>query len=198
MTIDNYLEQRFDALLQRLHTAYEAIGHSSGRPYLYFVYSPKADQEIRRWVRERMVDDHSLHYFHIDLLQLTIESLTEQEQRRGDLLNDPVKGAGAAQSVVRLWARRLSQTITNHLADGMREQQQPVVVLYGLAALHPLGNPTNLMEAVAEQEPRDPNTNKIVPVVLLVPGEHPPQTSRTYWFLGLENQQLSFYRGEEI
>jgi len=71
-------------------------------------------------------------------------------------------------------------------------------VLYGLAALHPLGNPTNLMEAVAEQEPRDPTTNKIVPVVLLVPGTHPPQTSRTYLFLGLENEQLSFYRGEEI
>ena len=67
-----------------------------------------------------------------------------------------------------------------------------------MAALYPLGNPTHLMEAIAEREPRDPHTNKVIPFVLLVPGTHPPQSSRTYDFLGLEDQRLSFYRGEEI
>ena len=75
---------------------------------------------------------------------------------------------------------------------------RPIVVLQGMAALHPIGNPTNLMEAVAEQEPRHPHTKRIVPVVLLVPGTRPPQTSREYLFLGLEEQRLTFYRGEEV
>jgi len=73
-----------------------------------------------------------------------------------------------------------------------------VIVLSGLAALHPLGNPTALMEGIAEQEPRDPLTNRIVPIVLLVPGTRPAQTSRQYRFLGLDRRTLDFYRGEEL
>jgi hypothetical protein len=74
---------------------------------------------------------------------------------------------------------------------------RPVAVLCGLAALHPLGTPTRLMETMAEQEVRDPRTDRIVPVVLLVPGVRPPQTSRRYWFLGQQRLDCDFYRGEE-
>ena len=73
-----------------------------------------------------------------------------------------------------------------------------MVVLHGLAALHPLGNPTALMEFLAEQEPRDPSTNSIVPIALLIPGVRPPQTSRRYLFLGQERLRFDFYRGEEM
>jgi hypothetical protein len=54
------------------------------------------------------------------------------------------------------------------------------------------------MEEVAEREPRDPTTGRIVPFVLLVPGVRPPGTSRTYLFLGREDLRLEFYRGEEV
>ncbi len=54
------------------------------------------------------------------------------------------------------------------------------------------------MEGIAEQEPRDPLTNRIVPIVLLVPGTRPAQTSRQYRFLGLDRRTLDFYRGEEL
>ena len=73
-----------------------------------------------------------------------------------------------------------------------------MVVLRGLAALHPLGNPTTMMEAVAEQELRDPGSGRAIPVVLLVPGLRPPGSSRTYLFLGREDLSLQFYRGEEV
>ena len=53
-------------------------------------------------------------------------------------------------------------------------------------------------EFLAEQEPRDPTTNTIVPVVLLIPGIRPPQTSRRYLFLGQERLRFDFYRGEEM
>ena len=53
------------------------------------------------------------------------------------------------------------------------------------------------MEAVAEQESRDPATGRIVPIVILTPGVRPPATSRTYLFLGREDLRLEFYRGEE-
>jgi len=54
------------------------------------------------------------------------------------------------------------------------------------------------MEFLAEHEPRHPDTNTIVPIVLLIPGTRPPQTSRRYLFLGQERLRLDFYRGEEI
>jgi hypothetical protein len=83
------------------------------------------------------------------------------------------------------------------LLDPPAASGRPVIVLRGLAALHPLGTPTGLMEELAEQEPRDPATNRIVPIVLLIPGIRPPQTSRTYRFLGVESLKSAFYRGEE-
>jgi len=191
------LKERFDNMLARLHEAYDVIGHSSGRPYLYFVYPPEKDQYIRRLADDRMHGDASLHYIHIDLLRLTIASTAGQEEKRAALLNDPVKGSNAGMSIVRLWARQLAKEIESSLAD-LDVSKKPVVVLRGVAALHPLGNPTNLMESVAENEPRNPHTGHTVPVVLLVPGTHPPQASRTYYFLGLPEARLAFYRGEEM
>ena len=71
-------------------------------------------------------------------------------------------------------------------------------MLRGLAALHPLGNPNALMEFVSEHEPRNTKTDTIVPIVLLIPGTRPPQTSRRYLFLGQERLRFDFYRGEEM
>ena len=36
----DYLELRFQTMRQRLSDTYDSLGHSSGRPYLYFVYPP--------------------------------------------------------------------------------------------------------------------------------------------------------------
>lgn len=192
------LEKRLETLIERLHTVYDGIGHSSGRPYVYFVYPPDQERTVRRLVDENLRDDGIIHYEHIDVLPITIESLEGQEERRRELLEDPdpVKGDGASDSIVRLWARNLSRAIADRLSAGDWDGR-PVVVLRGLAALHPLGDPSSLMEALAEQEPRDPETDRIVPLILLVPGVRPPQTSRTYLFLGREDLRREFYRGEE-
>lgn len=191
------IEQRFEYLLDRLRTAYDGVGHSSGRPYVYFVYPPDQERAVRRLADESFRDGPSLRFHKIDLLELTIDSLRDREEQSQRLLNDPAKRDGAANSILRLWVRAVGKAIDAAVASPF-SPARPVIVLSGLAALHPLGNPTSLMEALAESEPRDPVTNRIVPVVLLVPGVRPPQTSRTYQFLGLKRLELSFYRGEEI
>lgn len=196
MIADPSLQQRLATVQQRLAGVYDSIGHSSGRPYLYFVYPPESEQLVRRLADEVLVDDGQLAYIHVDLLPLTIESLAGQEEKRAGLLNDPVGGQGAGKSIVRRWAHQLQKAIAARLNEPA--PGRPVVVLRGLGALHPLGNPTELMEAVAEKEVRNPQTGKIVPIVLLVPGSHLPQVSRTYQFLGLADQTLTFYRGEEL
>ncbi len=198
----NELVERLEMLLGRLRTAYDGIGHSSGRPYVYFVYPPQQERAMRRLADEHLRSDASLCFHHLDLLPLTIVSLAGQEARRRELLEDPSMRAGTASAIIRLWARALRRAITSSLKDSNgappgAPSARPVVVLRGLAALHPLGQPTGLMEALAEDEPRDPATDRIVPIVLLVPGIRPPQTSRLYHFLGLERLQLAFYRGEE-
>ena len=192
------LQQRLDVLLYRLHTAYDGIGHSSGRPYVYFVYPPEQERAVQRMIDEQLRSDTTLCFHHVDLLPLTIKSLAGQEERRQQLLNDPLKQSGTAEAIMRLWARTLSRDITSKLEETAPQGKRPVVVLRGLAALHPLGNPTALMEFLAEQEPRDPRTNTIVPIVLLIPGIRPPQTSRRYLFLGQERLRFDFYRGEEM
>jgi hypothetical protein len=159
---------------------------------------------MRRLAGEHLSSGGGLCFHHVDLLDVTIAALAGQEARRQGLLNDPVRGAGAAESILRLWARAVSRVIADALAAcGPTESpsmsgSRPVVVLRGLAALHPLGNPTSLMEAVAEQELRDPGSGRAIPVVLLVPGVRPPGSSRTYLFLGREDLSLQFYRGEEV
>lgn len=191
------VEARLQLLVERLRSAYESIGHSSGRPYIYFVYPPAQERVVRRLVAEQLRSDSHLCFHGVDLLPLTAEALAAQEARRQELLNDPARGASAADSVLRLWARVVLKTIAG-APEACASGGRPVVVLSGLAALHPLGNPTNLMEAVAELELREPGGGPAVPVVLLVPGVRPPGSSRTYLFLGREDLNLQFYRGEEM
>ena len=83
------LEERLDYLLDRLRSAYDAIGHSSGRPYVYFVYPPDQERAVRRLADERLSDGHGLCFHHLDLLPLTISALAGQEERREQLLADP-------------------------------------------------------------------------------------------------------------
>lgn len=198
------IEERLHYLVGRLRTAYDSIGHSSGRPYIYFVYPPEQERVMRRLADEHLRSGGGLCYHHVDLLDVTIEALADQEARRQELLNDASRGAGAAESILRLWARAVTRVIADALtACGPAESpsvvgSRPVVVLRGLAALHPLGNPTSLMEAIAEQEIREPGSGRTIPVVLLVPGLQPPGSSRTYLFLGREDLSLQFYRGEEV
>lgn len=191
------LEQRLGVLLHRLRTVYDGIGHSSGRPYVYFVYLPEQERTVQRMVDEQLRNDSLLCFHHIDLLHLTIESLAGQEERRQRFLNDPLKTASISEAIMRLWAKAVSKEIVARL-ETAPDAGRPVVVLRGMAALHPLGNPTALMEFLAEQEPRNPRTQTVVPVVLLIPGIRPPQTSRRYLFLGQERLRLDFYRGEEM
>jgi hypothetical protein len=192
------LQQRLDVLMNRLHTAYDGIGHSSGRPYVYFVYPPEQERAVQRMLDEQLRSDNTVYFHHVDLLPLTIKSLVGQEERRQQLLNDPLKQSGTAEAVMRLWARTLSREITSKLEETAPQGKKPVVVLRGMAALHPLGNPTAMMEFLAEQELRYPKTNTIVPIVLLIPGIRPPQSSRRYLFLGQERLRFDFYRGEEM
>lgn len=189
------IQERFDLLLNRLATSYDGIGHSSGRPYLYFVYPPAKERQLQRMLDEQLKNHTTLAFFCIDILNITIYSLGGQEERRQKLLDDPLRGKNQMEAILHLWADELAQKIQDEL-EALPAGKRPVVVLHNLAALHPLGDPTSLMEFLAEEEPRNPATGAIVPIVLLVPGSRPPQSSRSYLFL--DQIQLDFYRGEEI
>src|SRR5581483_5581197 len=162
------LPHRIEMLRARLRDAYDGIGHSSGRPYIYLVYPPEQERAVRRLVAETLRSDETICFHHLDVLPITIAAMTGQEARRQQLLANPL-APDAAGDIVRRWSRALLQAITATL-ESPGSNGKPVIVLSGLAALHPLGNPTALMEGIAEQEPRDPHTNRVLPIVLLVPG----------------------------
>jgi len=190
------LDQRLSQLKHRLRTAYDGIGHSHGRPYVYFIYPPEQERALRRLADMELGNDATLSFTNLDVFSIVAQSSVGQEARREQLLNDPLKSGEAVRSLLRLWARRVAQAITTSLTTSS-PPLRPVVILRGLAALHPLGTPTGMMEELAEHEPRNPATGQMVPIVVLVPGVRPPQTSREYLFLGQERLRQAFYRGEE-
>ena len=190
------LAERILYLKNRLRTAYDGVGHSRGRPYVYFVYPPDQERAVRRLVDDELCDEATLTFYHIDVLSVVLGSTAGHEPRREELLNDTLRGEGAATSLLRIWSRALARAITQRLEE-IPPTSRAVIVLRGLAALHPLGTPTTMMETLAEHEPRDLTTDRVVPIVLLIPGVRPPQTSRIYHFLGQERLSQGFYRGEE-
>src|SRR5579859_6944567 len=104
------LQQRLDILLHRLRSTYDGIGHSSGRPYVYFVYPPEQERALQRLVDDVLRSDDLLCFHWIDLLPLTIAAIKNQEERRRELLMDP-RSPGAAGDILRLWTRALMREI---------------------------------------------------------------------------------------
>jgi hypothetical protein len=190
------LEERLEFLKTRLRDSYDGIGHSSGRPYAYFVYPPERERVLRRLVDETLRDSGDLCFHHIDLLPLTIDRLRGQEEKRATALGGSL-GDEASNGIVSVWIGAMQGAVQERLVNG-NAGGRPVVAVTGLAALHPISNPTAFMERLAEDDMRNPDTQQTVPTVLFVPGVRPPQTSRIYQFLGQPRLELSFYRGEEI
>ena len=195
------LEQRLCLLVERLRISYDGIGHSSGRPYVYFVYDPADEPRWPDLFKEHFRNDSPanapLYFCFIDLLPVTIESFEGDEEGRQQVLNDPLLASEGRREIVELWSDNIRERIVADVAQ-TPVGRRPVAILYGVAALHPLGTPTSLMEFLAETEPRDERTNRVVPIVVLVPGYLPLRTSRFYHFLDREQPLLDFYRGEEI
>ncbi len=193
------LEQRLGFLRTRLQSAYDGLGQSSGRPYLYFVYAPDADRQVRRFVDELFTMLPSLHTIRIDLLDLTIDVLRGEEAGREAVLvhPDPAISTVAPNDIADLWQDELRIAVQQALEE-VPPDVRPVILLEGLAALHPLTNPTAVMEKFAEHSLDHPATGRPVPIVLLVPGFRVPNTSRMYYFLKQSSPHLKMYRGEDV
>lgn len=193
------LEHRLSFLRSRLQSAYEGLGQTSGRPYIYFVYPPEAEQQVRRFVDELFTMLPSLHPIRIDLLDLTLEALRGEEEGRQALLDDddPAKSTVAPGDIADIWQDEL-RIAMQHALEEIPAGARPLMLLEGLAALHPLSNPTAVMEKFAEHSLDHPATGRPVPIVLFVPGFRVPHTSRTYHFLTQTSQPLLMYRGEDV
>ncbi len=193
------LEQRLSNLRSRIQTAYEGLGQTSGRPYIYFVYPPEAEQHVRRAIKELFTMLPALHVLRVDVLDLTIDTLHGEEAAREALLVDPdkAKSTVAPREIAGIWQEELRELVQRELV-AVPPTARPIVFLEGLAALHPLTNPTAVMERFAEQSLDNPSTGRPVPIVLFVPGFLVPHMSRTFHFLTQTSQPLIMYRGEEI
>lgn len=194
-----HLEQRLAFLRTRVQSSYDGLGQSTGRPYLYMVYPPDADLPVRRRIDELFTVIPSLHPVRIDLLHLTLDTLRGEEEGREATLTNPdlAISTTAPSDIAALWQDELRcamQQAVETTPSGLR----PLILLEGLAALHPLTNPTVVMEQCAEHRLDNPATGRPVPIVLFVPGFRVPHTSRTYYFLTQTPQPLLMYRGEDV
>jgi hypothetical protein len=192
------LEPRLTYLRSRLQSAYDGLGQNSGRPYLYFVYPPEADPQVRRAIDELFTVLPSLHPLRIDLLDLTMAALQGEEEGREAVLvhPDPAVSRVAPHDIAAIWQDELRMVMQQHLEE-VPPGARPFILLEGLAALHPLTNPTAVMEQFAEHSLDNPASGRPVPIVLFVPGYRVPNTSRQYYFLTPASQPLKMYRGED-
>lgn len=193
------IDQRIAFLRSRLQSSYDGLGQSSGRPYLYFVYPPEEEARVRRLLDEQLAVLPSMQTIRVDLLTLTVDALHGEEERRQHLLTstNPVESDVAPKEIAGLWQRRLRRHILREL-ETVAPSARPLVLLEGLASLHPLTTPTAVMEKFAEQSIDNPHTGKPVPIVLFVPGVLVPHSSRVYHFLVPNSPQLLMYRGEDV
>ncbi len=192
-----HMEQRLRLLNEKVHTQYESLGYSPRHPYLYLVYDPDDERLFPKVIFEYVHEDECLSFVLIDLLRVTLESLQGKDERYQQVLEDPLLEAVARCEIVQLWSDALCEKIVAEVAQ-MPLGKHPVAILYGVAALLPLGTPTSLMELVAETEPHDERTGRAVPIVVFVPGYSPPWTSsHFYHFLDPESPLRQFYRGGE-
>lgn len=193
------LEQRFAFLRSRVQSAYDGLGQSTGRPYLYFVYAPDAEQQVRRFIDELFTTLPSMDTIRIDLLDLTMDALRGEEEGREVVLVDPNPAISsvAPGDIADIWQDELRIAMQQALED-VPPGARPLILLEGMAALHPLTNPTEVMEKFAEHSLDNPATGRPVPIVLLVPGYRVPNTSRMYSFLTPSSQPLKMYRGEDV
>lgn len=191
------LTERMTFLRNRLQSAYDGLGQSSGRPYLYFVYPPTDELALRRLIDQELMAIPGLTLLRIDVLLLTIDVLRGEEEPRENLLKHPLDGTQAAADIAGIWTRALRRRMLKTLA-AVTSDMRPVIYLEGLAALHPLTNPTTVMESFAEHSIDHPQTLRPVPIVLFVPGVQLPHMSRMYQYLDAKSPILSMYRGEDI
>lgn len=191
------LTERLAILRNRLQTAYDGLGQSSGRPYLYVVYPPTDELVIRRLIGQELMSMPGLTPLRIDVLQVTLTAMAGEEADRETLLQKPLEGKQAASDIAGIWIRAVRRRMLTELKKSVADQR-PVVLLEGLAALHPLTTPSAMMEAFAEQAIDHPRTERPVPIVLFVPGFQPPHMSRMYQFLDAKANTLPMYRGEDI
>ena len=191
------MAQRLHLLNEKVHTHYESLGHSPRHPYVYVVYDPDDERFFPEVILQYLHEDESLAFATIDLLPLTIESLEDDEAGHLQVLHDPMLAAQGRHEIVQLWSDVLCERIVAAVAQ-LPVGKRPVAILYGVAALHPLGTPTDLMKLVAQIEPRDARTGRPVPIVVFVPGYSPKYvSSRFYHFLDEESPRLQFYREGE-
>lgn len=192
------IQQRLDQVAARFVQGYHSIGHSASYPYLYFVYDPDAERFVQALLPNLLQDTPPFVVHQVDLLSIAIESLRGQEERRQQVLNDPRRGAENAQAILYVWARE-TKAHCEALLQAAKVDTCPILVLSHTAALHPIGNPSDFLEALDElQHPRHPSTGSAVPMLVCVPGFYPPQTSRCYQFLSQESPALPFYYGEYL
>jgi hypothetical protein len=190
------LRQQLERLVERLHTGYDHLGNSERCPYVYCVHDPQDARVLPALLREYFHDDPPFVFALIDLLALSIESLSGQEQHRQELLeHNPI---GQAKAIEGVWVRRTRTEIEKVFAS-VTAEDKPVAVLYETAALHPISHPSAFMARWDDDTPLcHPKTGKSIPIVIFIPGYHSPLSSRSYYFLSQQHQALTLYRGEEI
>ena len=187
------MEQRLRLLVEKVHARYECLGHSARYPYVSFVYDPDDEKILPELLLKFFYEDEHLFFTIIDLLPLSIESVESGEEERDIALNDPMLAQNARHEIVQLWSDVLCEKIMADVAV-TPVGKRPVAILYGLAAVHPLGTPTQLIELMAEMELHDERTGHAVPIVVFIPGYLPPQT-HGYRFLNPESPLLPFSQG---
>lgn len=186
--------QHLERLAERLRTGYDTIGYSQRSPYGYYIHDPQETPSLPELLPEYLKPPLTLCL--VDLLELSIDSLRGQEQRRQELLEKNF--SSQAQDIEELWVRWTKRKIED-LSASAAKNDRPVAVISNTAALHPISHPSSFLASWDRYGPcLHPITEKSIPLILLIPGFHHATSGRLYHFLSPQQKALAFYLGENI
>jgi len=181
--------QKLRQAIERITTRYEHIGRKTGAPFLAIVYPPDSEREVlREWktLTDSLCSDYDFR--EIDAMALTVvETKKHGVQNIISLLEDPMPGSNAESELGQIWVTAVANAVKEK-SQKPSKGKRIVVVLKGLAALHPVTGPRAVMQTLWDSQ------QSILdgPVVVFIPGSL--VESRVYKFLNLREEFM--YRGD--
>ena len=164
--------------IERLRDRYDLIGRKTAAPFLAVIY-PAEDERafLKEWHSLAETQLRESAVVHLDLLASTSRALQDLGlDAVVDAIAAPMPGSNPEQELGAMWTRAVADEV--QAAAAAHVGRRPVVVLEGMAALHPATPPGAVMHALWDGGRGAPDCV----VVLLIPGELVER--RVYRFLG--------------
>ncbi|KAF5051995.1 hypothetical protein DSECCO2_413260 [anaerobic digester metagenome] len=177
-----------DEAMNAITTRYDAIGRTTGVPFLAIIYPPGEERGFWHELEVRLnALSPGIESRYVDLLGLTTRVIEETGiDQVVEVLEDPFLATQAESDLARLWLDAVRDEV--RATGEMTGVGRPIIVIKGSAALFPVAGPFMLMQTLWNDEA----SRLACPILIPIPGSR--SGPRSYRFLDRIDELM--YRGD--